>query len=241
MEAVGVRVFVFALLPLLLAGVVMLFDRSTSSREKRLETVLIFLFAIAVAGSGISNFLAHFFLSDIVAESIGWEAGSPFQLEVAFANLALGVLGMVAVGRRDGFREATVIAVTVFALGATIVHLMDIAATGNLAPGNTLQNATNLLRPALLIGFLAASRRAQTAPDSETGTPEFEQWRVPLLQASAPVTIVIATAYGVGFAVGQPLLATLAGVAASIAILAFFLARAPGRGRKQGPNISETS
>jgi hypothetical protein len=32
--------------------------------------------------AGIANFLAHFFLSDIVAESIGWKAGSPFQLEV---------------------------------------------------------------------------------------------------------------------------------------------------------------
>ncbi len=210
MAAVGLRIFVFTLLPLLLAGAVILFDSSTSSKERRLETVLIFLFAIAVAGSGISNFVAHFFLSDVVAESIGWEAGSPFQLEVAFANLALGVLGMVAVGRRDGFREATVIAVTVLSLGATVVHVMDIVATGNLAPGNTLQNAANLLRPALLIGFLAASRRAERSPDSEAGTPAFERWRRPLLQASAPVTIVIATAYGIGFAVGQPLLATVA-------------------------------
>jgi hypothetical protein len=32
---------------------------------------------------------------------------------VAFANLVPGILGIVAMGRRDGFREATLIAVTV--------------------------------------------------------------------------------------------------------------------------------
>jgi hypothetical protein len=60
-----------------------------------------------------------------VARSIGWAAGNPVQLEVAFANLAAGVLGVVAMGRRDGFREATVIAVTVLGVGATIVHVTD--------------------------------------------------------------------------------------------------------------------
>ncbi len=232
----ALRVFIFTLLPLLLAGGVILFDRATSTKERRLETVLIFLFAISVAGSGIASFFAHFFLSDIVAESIGWEAGSSFQLEVAFANLALGVLGVVAVGRRDGFREATVIAVTVFSLGATVVHIMDIMTTGNLAPGNTLQNAINLARPALLIGFLAASRRAERSPDSEAGTAAFERWRAPLLQASAPVTIVIAMAYGIGFALGQLLPATLVGVLVSAGILAVFLTRSPGRTEDLGAN-----
>jgi len=199
---------------------------------------LIFLFAIGVAGAGISNFLAHFFLSDIVAESIGWEAGSPLQLEVAFANLAIGALGLVATGRRDGFREATVVAVTVFAFGATIVHFIDIVATGNLAPGNTLQNVANLLRPALLIGFLVAVRRVESSPQSEVGTVEFDRWRKPLLQASAPVTAAIATAYGVGFAVGQPFLVTLAGVLVSAAILAFVLIRSPWHGKKQDQGAS---
>ena len=238
MATVGLRVFIFTLVPLLLAGAVILVDRSISSRERRLETFLIFFFAIGVAGAGISNFLAHFFLSDIVAESIGWEAGSPFQLEVAFANLAIGALGIVATNRRDGFREATVVAVTIFAFGATIVHLMDIVATGNLAPGNTLQNVANLLRPALLIGFLVALRRVEASPQSEAGTVEFERWRKPFLQASAPVTVAIATAYGVGFAVGQPFLVSSAGVLVAATILAFVLIRSPWHGKKQDQGAS---
>ena len=184
-------------------------------------------------GAGIANFLAHFSISDIVAESIGWEAGSPFQLEVAFANLAIGALGLVATSRRDGFREATVVAVTAFGVGASIVHFMDIVATGNLAPGNTVQNVANLLRPTLPIGFLVALRQAEASPQSEAGTVEFERWRKPLLQASAPVTMAIATAYGVGFAVGQPFVVTLAGVLVAAAIVAVVLIRSPWHGKQQ--------
>ena len=73
------RIFIFLLLPLLLAGAVVVLDRTASSTERRLEVFLIFLFALGVAGSGISGFFAHFFLSDLVAQSIGWPAGSPFS------------------------------------------------------------------------------------------------------------------------------------------------------------------
>jgi hypothetical protein len=227
MTIFAIRIFIFSLLPLLLAGAVLVLDKTITSRERRLEVFLIFLFALSVAGGGISNFVAHFFLADQIAGSIGWPAGSPFQLEVAFANLALGVLGLVAVGRCDGFREATVIAVTVFGVGATIVHLMDIAATGNLAPGNTLQNALNLLKPALLIGFLATARQAEAAPGSETHSAAFEQWRIPLVQASGPVTACVATAFGIGFAIESPVLLTLVGALLAFAIVVMILVRSP--------------
>ena len=180
-----------------------------------------------MTANGIFNFVAHFFSSDVVAASIGWEAGSPFQLEVGFANLAFGVLGIVATGRRDGFREATVIAVTTFAVGATIVHLMDIVTTGNLAPGNSLQNVANLLRPALLIWALVASRRAETSPEAEVGRVEFDRSRMPLVQSSAPLAISISTAYGLGFGLGRPWLVTLLGLVIGVLIVALVLVRSP--------------
>jgi len=137
----------------------------------------------------------------------------------SFANLAIGILGIIAVGRRDGFREATVITVAVFGVGATIVHLMDIVQTGNLAPGNTVQNVSNLLKPALLIGILGASRRAERKPDSEAGLPGFEEWRTPRIQSAWWVVIGVYAGFGVGFAIGQPVIATLLGFVAG-AILA---------------------
>jgi hypothetical protein len=74
-------------------------DRSSRSRERRLEIFLLYLFGFGVAGSGIGGSFGHFFLSDSVAESTGWPTGSPFQLEVGFANLAVGILGIVAKNR----------------------------------------------------------------------------------------------------------------------------------------------
>ena len=157
------RVFIFTILPLLAAAIVAALDPQAKSRGHKLEIYLLYLFGLGVAGSGISGWFGHMFLSDIVAEGIGWEAGSPFQLEMGFANLALGVLGLIATARRDGFREATVTAVTVIGVGATIVHLIDIFETGNLSPGNTIQNIANLARPALLIYLPARQPQGRRA------------------------------------------------------------------------------
>lgn len=235
MSLVIIRIFIFSILPLLVAGVQIALDMSTNTRERRLEVFLIYLFTLGVAGSGIGGFISHFFISDLVAESIGWPAGNPFQLEVAFANLTVGILGLIAAGRRDGFREATVIAVTVFGVGATIVHLLDILETGNLAPGNTVQNFANLIKPALLIGFLVASRRGERSPASEVHTAEFEIWRRPRVQAAGWMTACVATGFGVGFAVDQSLIATLLGVIVGSGLVAFVISRAPLEAR-QGYN-----
>lgn len=227
MTLVALRILVFTFAPLLLAWLVIRIDKSVTSTERKFEIILVLLFAIAVAGNGIFSFFGHLFLSDVVAESIGWEKGSPFQLEMAFANLAIGLLGMGAVSRRDGFWEATVIAVTVLGVGATIVHLMDIVVTVNLAPGNTVQNVGNLVKPALLIWALRSLRRAEGLTQSEAGTIEFARWRAPLNQSSAPVTITIATAYGLGFATSQLWLITILGLIIATVILVLALAKSP--------------
>jgi hypothetical protein len=228
MGTAGLRVFVYSILPLVVAAGHLFLDKSARSRERTLEVYVLYLFAVGVAGSGIGGFFGHFFLSDAVAESIGWPSGNPFQLEVGFANLALGILGIVAMGRRDGFREATVIAVTVFGVGATVVHSRDIIETGNLARGNTVQNVANLLKPALLIGFLAASRRAERSPNSEARTSEFDAWRGPRIQAAAIMTASVAAGFSVGFAADQPAIGVLLGALGGASVAAFRLARTSG-------------
>jgi 4-amino-4-deoxy-L-arabinose transferase-like glycosyltransferase len=228
MGTVALRVFIYAILPLLIAVGHIRLDKSSQSRERKLEIFLLYLFGVGVAGSGIGGFFGHYFISDSVAESIGWPTGNPFQLEVAFANLAIGILGIVAMGRRDGFREATVIAVTVFGVGATIVHARDIIETGNLAPGNTLQNVGNLLKPALLVGFLAASRRAERSPDSEVHTQAFDTWRGPRIQAAGLMTGSVAAGFSVGYAIDQPVVGTLVGTFVGAGLVAFVIARSSG-------------
>jgi len=229
MGSVALRVFIYSVLPLIVAVVHLGLDKSSRSRELKLEIFLLYLFGVGVAGSGIGGFFGHFFISDSVAKSIGWPTGNPFQLEVGFANLAIGILGIVAMGRRDGFREATVIAVTVFGAGATVVHVSDIIETGNLAPGNSIQNVGNLLKPALLIGFLAASRRAERSLDSEAHTPGFDTWRRPRIQAAGVVTGSVAAGFSIGIATDQPVIGTLIGTLVAAGLATFVIARSAPR------------
>jgi 4-amino-4-deoxy-L-arabinose transferase-like glycosyltransferase len=242
MGIVALRVFIFSVLPLIIAATHVTLDKSTRSRERRLEIFLLYLFGVGVAGSGISSFFGHFFISDLVAESIDWPKGNPFQLEMAFANLTVGILGIVAMGRRDGFREATVVAVTVLGVGATVVHIMDMIQTGNLAPGNTLQNVSNLLKPALLVGFPTAIRRAERSPDSEAHTPAFEAWRSPRVRAAGLMTGSVVTGFGVGFGIDQSVTGTLLGTLVGAGLVVFVVSRpSDSNDERQRPSIIRAS
>jgi hypothetical protein len=203
---VAVRVFAFSILPVLLAALHVRLDSRTKDRLWKVEVYLIYLFMVGVGGSGLSGFFGHVFTPDAVAESIGWPIGSPFQQEMGFANLALGVLGLIAAGRRDGFREATVIAVTIVGIGATVVHAIDIVEEGNLAPGNSFQNVANLLKPALLIPMLIVSRRSE---HEGVQGPSFDHWRMRIVGAAGMVTAVVGTGFGVGSSLELALPATL--------------------------------
>jgi hypothetical protein len=217
---VAVRVFAFSVLPVLLATVHVRLDSGAKDRLWKVEVYLIYLFMLGVAASGLSGFFGHVFTADAVAESIDWPKGSPFQQEMGFANLALGVLGLVAAGRRDGFREATVIAVTVVGVGATVVHVIDILREGNLAAGNSIQNIANLLKPALLIPMLMVSRRSEL---TGLGAPAFNRWRMTVVGTAGIATAVVGTGFAIGSSLELAVPATLiaavlaAGIAARAA------------------------
>ena len=143
---------------------------------------------------------------------------------MGFANLALGVLGLIAAARRDGFREATVIAVTIVGVGATLVHAIDILQEGNLAPGNSIQNVANLLKPALLIPMLIVSRRSE---DAGAMGPSFDRWRMTIVGTAGIVTAVVGTGFGIGSSLELALPSTLvaAVLAAGIAARAASISR----------------
>lgn len=209
------RTFAYSILPLILAAGHIALDRQSRTPARRIETLTIYLLAISVGASGLGGAFGHLFLSDLVAEGVGWPAGSPFQLEMGFANLVIGVLGILAISRRDGFRTATIMATTILGVGATAVHLWDIAATGNLAAGNTLQNFGNLLDPILLIALAWLAARI-TDPDAESRA--FLRWQQRQQPVAGMAAAGIGLGFGIGFAAGALLLATLAGAAVGIAI-----------------------
>jgi hypothetical protein len=101
---------------------------------KVFEVITMVTFGIGGFAS-ITAFIMHFFFSDMVASSIGWALGSPFQKEVAGANLAVGLLGFLGFWRRD-FWLPYVISKTAFLWIAGITHVVDLFQHQNLALGN---------------------------------------------------------------------------------------------------------
>lgn len=126
-----------------------------------LETVLSYVFVFFVALSAFVAFLGHTFRADEVARQIGWSPGSPFQSEVAMANLVFAVLGVLTIWFRGNFWLATAIGYVVFMMGAGFVHIRDLAIAGNRAPLNAgaMILTVDLVFPAILLLAVIAHQR----------------------------------------------------------------------------------
>jgi hypothetical protein len=117
-----------------------------------ISTLLLWCLVIGVGIGGIYTFMGHFFSADEVAHRIGWPAGNPFQREIAFSNLALGVAGCCCFLVRDGFWLATIIVAAVFLIGAGFGHLHETQTHGNVSELNTgVIVAWDILFPGTLI------------------------------------------------------------------------------------------
>ena len=132
-------------------------DRSPGSIGR---TYLHYLLPIAIGLGGLIAFMGHAFRADEVARSIGWQPGSPFQFEVAVANLAFAVLGILCLRFRDGFWLATILGYGVFLEGAAYGHVQEIVQAGNWATNNAgVVLLVDIVLPPLLLGMFVLSRR----------------------------------------------------------------------------------
>lgn len=135
------------------------YSKRVLTTKKIVEITLLALLVVTVGFGSIWAAIGHSFFANQVALSIGWAPGSPFQQEVAFANLAFGVLGILCIWIRGNFWTATVIGVSIFLLGDALGHITNIFATGNLASGNAgAVLVLDILVPVLLISLLAVYR-----------------------------------------------------------------------------------
>ena len=110
---------------------------ATRSRDMNVALELLLMYSMGIAGfKGIlSGFVMHFFFADEIARSIGWAPGSPFQTEVAFSNLAIGVVGAATFWRKDFWLPFIVVS-TIMGWGAGFTHVRDMIDTGNVAANN---------------------------------------------------------------------------------------------------------
>jgi hypothetical protein len=108
-----------------------------------------------VGVASVLTFMGDAFFADKMATSLGWPAGNPFQSLVAVANLSVGVLGILCYWVRGNFWVATVIAFSVWWLGAGTVHIRDMVVSANYAPNNSgVTVYMDILVPVVLVALL---------------------------------------------------------------------------------------
>jgi hypothetical protein len=140
---------------------------------KVFEVITMVTFGIGGFAS-ITSFVMHFFFSDMVASSIGWPLGSPFQKEVAGANLAVGLLGFLGFWRRD-FWLSYAIAKAAFLWIAGLAHVVDLLQHQNMATGNAgLTLYLDFIWPLVyfLLLYLTARYGQPAPPGFEYRTPQ---------------------------------------------------------------------
>jgi hypothetical protein len=119
-----------------------------------------YLLPISVGLGGLLAFSGHTMRADEIARSIGWPTGSPFQFEVAVANLAFGVLGLLCAKFRDGFWTATILGYGVFLEGAAYGHVREILEAGNWSINNAGPILfVDILFPLFLLALLVLARK----------------------------------------------------------------------------------
>jgi len=139
-----------------------LFDRSPMRRTTGRVFELAALWMLV--GMGVFNLWGGFGhigpTSDQVAASIGYTR-SMFQWEIGWADMALGVIGVLCARRahRGQWTNATLVALTVSFFGDGIGHVVQWLGHANLAPNNVWAIPTCFIVPTLSVLFVALARR----------------------------------------------------------------------------------
>ena len=121
------------------------------------ETILAYILLINIGFQGILAGFMHWYgpVADTLAEKLGWLPKSPFQKEVAAADAAFGVLGVLSFFIRDNFLVATVIGGSVMIFFMGIGHVLDIRKSKNISPYNAGSVVYfDLLLPVVMIVLL---------------------------------------------------------------------------------------
>ena len=157
----------FLVISLVGACLQLLFQKRPRTAKRIVEVLLLWMLIGCVGLQGLFYFSGHAFEPDLVAKMIGWPTGSPFQFEIAIANLSYGVLGILCIWIRGNFWYATAIGDVVFYLGDAYGHIVQIVRYGDYAPANSglflyCEIITALGILALIIAYKLLSRHAET-------------------------------------------------------------------------------
>lgn len=142
--------------------------RHSPSRAATLETWQRWWAAAALGAGSLWMTIAFLTAPDVMATAIGFNR-TPFQFEIAFANLGLAVMGFRAISAGARERITIGLGAGMFLWGAAIGHIYQWFAHGDHAPGNTGGVLLcDILFPAVMIALALRSQRLDTAEQLTT-------------------------------------------------------------------------
>jgi hypothetical protein len=99
------------------------------------EKLFFWFIFFSIGAAYVYNGVLHIVWHEAAARFIGW-ADTPFQIELGFASLGLGLVGLIAPWKSFHMRFAAILPVLSFLWGAAGVHVYSMVVAGNFAPGN---------------------------------------------------------------------------------------------------------
>ncbi len=96
---------------------------------------LSWILLLAVGVDGLWAGLFHVFFPAVASAQIGWQQ-SPFEFEIGVADIALGVIAVLAFWRSLAFQSAVAIYAIVFYGGVSIGHVVQALRNGDYAADN---------------------------------------------------------------------------------------------------------
>jgi hypothetical protein len=125
----------FDLAMFFLAIVFILFHRIINRRLPESEIVYRWMALFALGCTCIYAFAMHAYFPHFAAAEIGWTS-TPFEFEVAMADLAIGIIAILSFSSSFGFRAATVIATMIFLWGDAVGHINQMIINSDFMTGN---------------------------------------------------------------------------------------------------------
>ncbi len=132
---IGNYFFTFLIIGFVAAGISLLNKPKPLRINMVAEAFFSYYLLFPIGISNVVNFVFHVFFGEMAAKFIGWQ-DSPFQAEVGFASLGVGIAGIIAFRASLPFRFATLIPPSAFAWGAAAGHIYQMIVAHNFSPGN---------------------------------------------------------------------------------------------------------
>ena len=127
--------FILSHLPIILFAAALLVAGLRRDGRSAPRRLLDWLLLLSVGVETLWAGLFHVFAPQVAAASIGWQV-SPFQFEVGVADIAIGLVAIIAFWRSLAFKSAVVGYITLFYAGVAIGHVQQAILAQNFAPNN---------------------------------------------------------------------------------------------------------